>query len=180
MPSTTAPDLIERVAGEEKAGVCGGKVCAEFEDDLPYVGKPLGEGVDGLGEELFPAGALLDEGAFGVARELEQEGSDLRLFCLEVEGGHAGEPAEHLCGGCVRGPAPAGGDGVEEGREVVADEELLCVGGEGIVENKEPGGAVDNRTATGRGTVPFARCCFHWRRWHCSRSSASAASRRLP
>ena len=139
MPSTTAPDLVERVAGEEKAGVCGGKVCAEFEDDLPYVGKPLGEGVDGLGEELFPAGAFLEEGASGVAGELEEEGGDLCLFCLEAEGRHAGEPAVDVCCGCGGGPARVVRGAVEEGGEVAADETLLGIGGEGVVEGEEPG-----------------------------------------
>ena len=59
-----------------------GKVGAEFKDDLPDVVKPLDEGVDGLGEELFPAGAFLDEGPPGVAGELEEEGGDLCLFGL--------------------------------------------------------------------------------------------------
>lgn len=114
-------------------------VCAEFKGDSPDVVEPLGQTVDGLGKELFPAGAFLDEGSFRVTRQLEQEGRDFGLFGLEVQGGHAGVSAVHVRG---RGGGPrlsVVGYGVEEEGEVLLDEKVLCVGGETIVKLEEPG-----------------------------------------
>ena len=162
MPSTTVSDLIERVADKEQAGVGERKVCAEFEGDLPDVVEPFCEGVDGLGEELFPAGAFLDEGAFGVTRELEEEGGDLCLFRLQIQGGHADVPSVHVHGGCGCPVAPFLGDEVEQGREVLLDEKLLRVGGETVVDMEEPGSRWDNRTGGRVAGAPFARCCV----WH--------------
>ena len=139
MPSRAVSDLIERVAGKEEAGVGEGKVCAEFEHDLPDLVEPLCEGVDGLCEELLPAGAFLDEGALGVTRELEEERGDLCLFRFEIQGGHACVPSVHVCGGRGCLVAPVLWDDVEEGREVPLDEQLLRVGRETLVDIEEPG-----------------------------------------
>lgn len=123
------------------------EVGAEFEDDLPDVVEPLGQAVDGLGKQLFPARAFFDEGSFGVTRQLEQEGSDFGLFGFEVQSGYASVPALHLCG---RGGGPllfVLGDGIQEGREVLLDEEMLGVGWETIINLEEPVcQQLDNRT----------------------------------
>lgn len=115
------------------------KVCAELEDDLPDVVEPLGDAVDSLGEELFSARTLLDEGALRVAGEFEQEGGDLRLFSLEVQSGHGCVLAVHVARGEEDPLPPEPWRGVEEGREMSLYEELLCVGWQGIVEMEEPG-----------------------------------------
>ena len=126
-----------------------GKVGAELACDDPDVAEPARDGVDGLREELLSAGALLDDGALGVAGELEEERGDGGLVRPEVEGGHA-------CIAAVEDGRGVGEAALSVAREG-AEEALLCVVGEGVECGEEA-------SVHGHGTV--ARH-FHSRRQRC-------------
>lgn len=71
----------------------------ELVHGAPDVGEPADDGVDGLLEELVAVGALADEGALGVARELGEDVGHFAPLALEIEGGHACVARLHARGG---------------------------------------------------------------------------------
>jgi hypothetical protein len=86
-PSASFADALEHVARGKQTRMRQGKIDAILIYDAPYVGEPLDQGVDHLGEQDVPVGAVQNETPLRVAHELTQQALDLDALRLQVESG---------------------------------------------------------------------------------------------
>ena len=101
-------------------------------------------------EQLGPPGAVLNKRALRIPVELIEEGVDLALLGAEVEDGDASVTPLHLGSARQHLLAPGFGGLVEEGDELLLNDDVLDVGRECVVYRGEPASTDSSATETGR------------------------------